>query len=505
MKTIKWLGIIVLVAGVAFVGWRLLSGAGPTNDVAQAAAPPTVQVIRGNIEQLVGATGYVASGEQVSLTFGASGRIEEVLVDVGDRVAQDAILAQIDSSSIDEQIARLEASLITSEARLAQTKLPPTIAEVASAEASVASAQAAIASAESAVENAQAQMDALLAGASERDIRSAELQVEAAKNQLWAAQAQRDATAGNPMSSQAQIDAANASVQSAEVSVQQTLLSLERLSEPPSSADVIRAQTTIDQAESQRMQAQSQLAQAESQLAQLTARPRAEDVAIAEAQLAETRLSLEQARASLEDSTLSAPLNATVISLNAVEGEMASPGTPAFVLADMDHLVLDVKVDELDIADIAVGQLARLEFESLPGQEIIGEVTHIAPSATATGGAVAYRVEISFTPGDLPVRLGMTTNVDIATARSENALLVPNSAITSDREANVYYVTVQNGLGATREVKVEVGLRDEDYTEILSGVDEGDTLVLAQVPVAQNPLMNGPMFGAMQERAGGDQ
>ena len=98
------------------------------------------------------------------------------------------------------------------------------------------------------------------------------------------------------------------------------------------------------------------------------------------------------------------------------------------------------------------------------------------------GGAVAYGIEISFYPGSLPVRLGMTADVDIVVDSAEDTLLVPNRAIEIDREANRYYVTRQKALGSVERIEVRIGLRDESRTQILEGLEEGDDLVLPEVP-----------------------
>ena len=118
----------------------------------------------------------------------------------------------------------------------------------------------------------------------------------------------------------------------------------------------------------------------------------------------------------------------------------------------------------------------------LTGEQVIGTVNYIAPSSTNVGGAVAYAVEISFEPGSLPVRLGMTADVDIVAASAEDALLVPNQAIEADREANRYYVVVQKPDGTTERLEVQIGLRDGSHTQVLEGLNEGDLIILPKLP-----------------------
>jgi HlyD family secretion protein len=145
-------------------------------------------------------------------------------------------------------------------------------------------------------------------------------------------------------------------------------------------------------------------------------------------------------------------------------------------------MILDVNVDEVDVAQLAEGQTAFLSFDALTGEQVVGTVNYIAPSSTNVGGAVAYAVEISFEPGSLPVRLGMTADVDIVADSAEDALLVPNQAIEVDREAGRYYVIVQKPDGTTERLEVEIGLRDGTHTQIVEGLNEGDLVMLPKLP-----------------------
>jgi HlyD family secretion protein len=228
--------------------------------------------------------------------------------------------------------------------------------------------------------------------------------------------------------------------------------------------------------------AAAQVAQAETQVAQLQEQPDATGVAVSQAQVEESIVALAQAQSQLEDAVITAPFAGSILAVNVNEGEWASPGAPAFVLAITQPLVLDVNVDEVDVAQLAEGQMAHLSFDAIKNEHIAGILTHIAPSSTNVGGAVAYGIEISFDPGSLPVRLGMTADVDIVVDSAEDALLVPNRAIEVDREADRYYVTRQKALGTVQRLEVRIGLRDENQTQILEGLEEGDKLVLPEVP-----------------------
>jgi RND family efflux transporter MFP subunit len=228
--------------------------------------------------------------------------------------------------------------------------------------------------------------------------------------------------------------------------------------------------------------AEAQVVSAETQLAQLQDRPKAEDVAVFEAQVGEAEVALSQAQSQLDDALITAPFSGVILGVEIREGEWGTPGAPAIVLTATEPLVLDVNVDEVDIAQVNEGQKAHLKFDALKDTRLDGEVTYIAPASTNVGGAVAYGVEVSFSRGDEPVRLGMTADVDIVIGSAEGVLLVPNRAITADRAAGRYFVDVPGPEGSTQRVEVRIGLRDELQTEIVDGLEEGTVVVLPQLP-----------------------
>ena len=98
---------------------------------------------------------------------------------------------------------------------------------------------------------------------------------------------------------------------------------------------------------------------------------------------------------------IAAPFDGAILAVQIREGEWASPGAPAIVLAATEPLILEVNVDEVDVALISEGQTAHLSFDALrdiQGEEITGTVTYIAPSSTNVGGAVAYRRRRQLSP-----------------------------------------------------------------------------------------------------------
>ncbi|MEJ2257054.1 MAG: efflux RND transporter periplasmic adaptor subunit, partial [Woeseiaceae bacterium] len=241
------------------------------------------------------------------------------------------------------------------------------------------------------------------------------------------------------------------------------------------------AQLQEQPTQAQLASAEAQVASAQYQLSQLEAQPNAQAVASAQASLEQAQVGLTQAQEQLSGAAITAPVAGTITAVNVQPGDAVASGTPALVLVPDVPPVVEANVGEVDVASLAVGQPVHLSFNALPGRVISGTVTSIAPTATSVGGAVAYQVKIGFTPGRLPVRLGMTANVAIVIASADNALLVPSRAITADRQANKYYVTRQLPDGTQQRLEVRIGLHNDTQTQIVQGVSAGDKLVLPQV------------------------
>jgi HlyD family secretion protein len=202
-----------------------------------------------------------------------------------------------------------------------------------------------------------------------------------------------------------------------------------------------------------------------------------EQIAIANAQVEQARISLEEARDNLAQASLVAPFDGLITDVYLAEGEWVSG--PAAELVNTASLEIVLNVDEIDVSHIRLGQPARVTLEPWPNRELSGEVVSISPKANIAGQIVTFEVHLAFDAQELPVLTGMTANAELTTIEQENVLLVPNRAIVADREAGTYYVNRVDGDTLTR-VDVTIGLRDARHTEVLSGLRDGDRVYTGQ-------------------------
>jgi HlyD family secretion protein len=148
------------------------------------------------------------------------------------------------------------------------------------------------------------------------------------------------------------------------------------------------------------------------------------------------------------------------------------------VIVDTSVFHIDVTVDEVDVARIALNQPLTVALDALPGQTISGRVDQIAPTATVNGGVVSYAVRLVLNPTEAPLRAGMSATAEIVVDEATNVVLVPNWAIRRDRDTGEVLVSLMKN-GEIVEVPVTLGLRNESVSEVKVGVSAGDTVAVS--------------------------
>ena len=435
----------------------------------------TVSVERGTISSTVSATGSIEPEAEVALSFRASGRVEQVLVSVGQPVEAGQLLAQLDVTDASLALEQAEVSLQISRAQLDKLEKPPSDSDIIAAQANVTVAQASVASSEATLASAQASYRDLIAGASPEEIAVQESQVRQAAVSVRQAQSAYDEVKNFPD--------AGASPQA--VQLEQNTIALEvaqaQLALTQKGADeaqIAAALAQIAQAELGVRQARSNLLVAQDALEALLEGAPAEDLEIARAQVRQAELSKQQAEITLNNAMLYAPINSVVSQVNLRQGELYGGGAlPAIVLTDLVSFHMTVLVDELDVRQVQIGQIVRLSLDALPDADITGQVTKVSPTARDVGGVVAYEVEIVPDSTDAQLRAGMSATAIITTAQVDNILRVPNRFIQLDRESGRAFVQkIINDVPSLQEV--EMGLRNDRFTQILAGLSDEDQIAL---------------------------
>ncbi|NLG28346.1 MAG: efflux RND transporter periplasmic adaptor subunit [Chloroflexi bacterium] len=492
--------VLVLAASLAFVWWRTRSAP------AQSSTGPeeVVRVERGTLTISFSAGGNVALERKIGLVSRIRGRVAEIRALEGLRVESGQTLVCLETFDMERdvrqaqsqveqaraQLAKAEAGARLEELDAAQAAIAIVEAQFGASEAMVVRARANVAAAEAALAGSQASLAKLLAGASALSVQIAEKQVELARNQLWGLQGQRDALGA--VGSAAEYQAAQGNVAAAESQVAIAQLTLQELKAGARAEDVAiaRAQVAqsaaaldiakadLQQAESQVDAGAAQLQQARAELALLKAGSRPEDVEAARAQLYQAELALDQAEATRSEACIPAPFDGLVARIDVQANDLVESGQAVLVLVDDSSYHIALSVDEADISQITDGQTVELTLDALPEVTLTGRIGFISPLAESDSGVVSYQVRVDITERAQALREGLSVNANIVAQELEDRLIVPNGAIILDEDTGERYVIRQIPSG-TEFVRIETGATNYVLSEVVTGLQEGD-LVLAR-------------------------
>lgn len=186
---------------------------------------------------------------------------------------------------------------------------------------------------------------------------------------------------------------------------------------------------------------------------------------------------LDTAKNILSRAIITAPLDGIVSTVAAKAGDILSAvdyNKTIIEVVDSRYMELTIDVEETDIPGVKLGQEATINIDAVPGTKLTGKVTFVSPVSHTLSGVVFYRVKAGFdVPESLGLKEGMSTTADIVTARQNGVLLLPTRAI--NRNTSTVNVLV-NGQASPR--KIVTGISDGYNTEIISGLNEGDIVVV---------------------------
>jgi HlyD family secretion protein len=206
--------------------------------------------------------------------------------------------------------------------------------------------------------------------------------------------------------------------------------------------------------------------------------------------------SLQVALENLNNYTIKAPIGGTVILLNAREGDTISPGINIATIGNTGSFLAEGFADEIDAVNIKVEQPVTITFDSFQNVELQGKVKYVAMTKTmASQGILAYKVDVQIPETDLNLKSGLGVNFDILTNKKENVIAVPIESVLSENGKN--YVDLIDENGKTQRVEVQTGISSSIYTEIISGLTEGQKILLVPAGSVFTNLNRG-IFGGGQ-------
>ncbi len=403
----------------------------------------TAEVKQGDLEITVAASGNVAVNESIDLRFKQSGYVAEITVQENERINAGQELARLDTTDLERAVQQAE--LTVEQAKLNLTTLTKPVDEetLELAELSTQSAKQAL---------EVAQLGKITANA---DAETIVVQAQRARENAFKDYHQRIDRNGADEAYERYEDA----------------LEQEHIAE-------LNAKIIRKQAEDQWLKANRNYQQALYNQKVLERGPEEAQIRSAELQIEQATLSLEQAKHDLANAILIAPFDGIIANIYIQEDLIAQTGVPAVTMVDTTKYYIEVTVDEMDISKIDLGQAVEVTLDAYPDIPLSGTVENIDPAATNVAGIISYGVQVYISEiDDAEIRDGMTANVTIYTHVIEDLVLVPNWAIRTDQSNNtIYCYRIQNGI--PERVDISIGERNENYTEVITGLEPGMTVAL---------------------------
>ncbi len=461
MKTLRNLLIaIVLLGGLGAAGYYFWS----QNQAASQTQFQTTAAVRGSLQATVGATGTVRANQSAILTWQTTGVVGDVRVKVGDKVKKDDILAELDKTSLSQSIILAEADYLSAQRSLEDLKTSVTAR---------AQAELAVAQAQKAFDDAKTRYEGInFARASDTKIDNLRAELDVLNNQISQARSLYNRLSNLPDGDSRKAGAL-ANLTSLELRRDQKVAELNYLTGRPTDNEIAQRLSNYEIARAQLEDAQRRLERLKDGYDPL-------DAARLEAQMTAAQATLNLAR-------IKAPFNGTITVVEPLPGDLVSPGTQAFRLDDLSHLLVDVQISEIDINNISVGQPVVMSFDAIVGKTYNGVVTEVGKVGTVVQGAVNFTVTVELTDGDADVLPGMTAAVNILVNEVQDVLLVPNRAVRFVDGRRVVYILVN---GAPQMVNITLGATSDTVSEVVGGdLKEGDLVIL------NPPTVFGPMSG----------
>jgi len=209
-------------------------------------------------------------------------------------------------------------------------------------------------------------------------------------------------------------------------------------------------------------------------------------IAQAQAQVAQDQANLKQLEEQLSYTDIISPLDGIVLSRDVQLGDavssilvLGSSATLVMTLGDTSEVYVKGKVDESDIGKVYLGQPARIKVESFKDKTFTGKVTKISPMGVEKDNVTTFEVRVSIQNPGGELKAEMTANAEIILEEHKNVLQIPEGAIMYDKDKKAS-VEIPNpkGKDGKDKIAVNIGISNGAKTEVLSGVKEGDQVVL---------------------------
>lgn len=266
------------------------------------------------------------------------------------------------------------------------------------------------------------------------------------------------------------------------------------------------------------------------------------DIKKSELDYSDAKLSLQERLDTLDDYSLTAPISGSVLTKNSKAGDTidkTNASVTMMVIADVSKLKFKLDIDELDVNKVTTGQEVQITCDAIEGEDFVGEITEISMEGTSSNGVTTYTATVTIdNPGEL--KPSMNVDATIIVESAENVLRVPAADIKTNRSKSFVFVpedtdvkdkdkSKQDDTDKTQKgnnngvsnggkggmptapdgftvVEITIGVQGDEYTEVISGLSEGDKIYQQTTSSSNNDMMmmgGGNMGGGMSSGPNG--
>lgn len=475
----------------------------------------------GSVSTSVSGSGQLVPAQQINLGFKSAGTLTAVDVHSGDHVNQGQLLATIDPTNLELALQQAQATLANAQATLSQTQSGTSLQQALDA----------LNQAKQSYSNATGQQSG-----DQSTLNADNSTLSADRSNYWYTQYQPTLTQYqsqyNSAQAQYQADGCNAytmaspncsndsqnlqkaqnNINCIQSGVGTCSADQQQIAQAYKNVNLAQAQVNADQSKVNADALQVQSAQNQVTNAQDAynnqAVNRPAQIAQQQAAVASAQAAANTAQSNLDAASLTSPFSGVISNITAQVGDTVSattssagaeaPGTTALIpggsssgssssgatggafmtlLSDSSYMAV-ISFAESDAARIQPGQTSALTFDAISGLNVPGKVVAVAAAPTITSNVTNYYVTISLNSAARQLRDGLTTNATVTTASASNVLRVPNAAI--HRLGQLAYVLLLQGAKQVQQV-VQLGVVGDQFTQVMSGIQAGDTVVLPSV------------------------
>lgn len=502
----KWLSLAILLV-VLVVGITTLSHSGN-------GSYKYVTVTRNDISEGVIVTGKTAPVKETKLGFEVTGKIAKIYKEVGDKAYAGEILAELDKSSLYSDLAETNAELSIEKLKLDQILKGAKVEEIDVQEAKVLSAETLLETnkqtlissiydsytkTDDAIRN---KLDSLYSNPKDSGVQfnipvsNSQLKIDLESGRsgiehllVLVLGEVSDASSGNNIKkyyldarnllekAKDLLDKAGIAINNAtqSSSISQTTLATYKSDVSTARANINTTLTSLNTYIQAYESAASNLTVEQRTLDLKKSGGSPEEIAIQKASVVQAEAKLQSIKAKIAKATIYSPIAGVVTRRDAEDGEIANSNQNILTVYSDGGLILEANMPETNIGKISLGNNISLTIDAFPGEKFTAKIIEIEPGDKIVDGVVNFKIKASFNDLDVRIKSGLTSTLNIETFKKENALTIPQSAITKENNEAFVKKIVD---GKSENVKVQTGIENADgLVEIVSGLDYGDEVV----------------------------